>query len=88
MAARRDLRGSDPRTEALREELLTLSFDADQEHSRAAVASLKAPKLTPALTPALGAELKKIHWGGRVRTSNLLVNSQALCRLSYTPSFR
>src|SRR5690606_12615522 len=25
------------------------------------------------------------HWGGRVRTYNLLVNSQALCRLSYTP---
>ena len=26
------------------------------------------------------------NWGGRVRTSNLLVNSQALCRLSYTPN--
>ena len=26
------------------------------------------------------------YWGGRTRTSNLLVNSQALCQLSYTPS--
>ena len=25
------------------------------------------------------------NWGGWVRTTNLLVNSQALCRLSYTP---
>ena len=28
------------------------------------------------------------NWGGRVRTFNLLVNSQALCRLSYTPRLR
>ena len=26
------------------------------------------------------------YWGGWVRTTNLLVNSQALCRLSYAPS--
>ena len=25
------------------------------------------------------------YWGGRARTFNLLVNSQALCQLSYTP---
>lgn len=25
------------------------------------------------------------HWGGWARTTNLLVNSQALCLLSYTP---
>ncbi len=33
------------------------------------------PKETPA----------KKNWGGRIRTSNLLVNSQALRQLSYTP---
>ena len=27
------------------------------------------------------------YWGGWVRTTNLLVNSQALCRLSYAPFF-
>jgi hypothetical protein len=27
-----------------------------------------------------------LNWGGRARTFNLLVNSQALCQLSYTPS--
>lgn len=27
----------------------------------------------------------KKDWGGRIRTSNLLVNSQALRQLSYTP---
>ena len=26
------------------------------------------------------------YWGGRGRTYNLLVNSQALCQLSYAPS--
>ena len=26
------------------------------------------------------------YWGGRARTYNLLVNSQALCQLSYAPS--
>ena len=25
------------------------------------------------------------YWGGWVRTTNLLVNSQALCQLSYAP---
>ena len=28
----------------------------------------------------------ELSWGGRARTFNLLVNSQALCQLSYTPS--
>ncbi len=26
------------------------------------------------------------YWGGWIRTSDLLINSQALCQLSYTPS--
>ena len=26
------------------------------------------------------------NWGGWIRTSDLLINSQALCQLSYTPS--
>jgi hypothetical protein len=25
------------------------------------------------------------YWGGWIRTSDLLINSQALCQLSYTP---
>ena len=27
-----------------------------------------------------------IDWGGWIRTTDLLINSQALCQLSYTPS--
>jgi hypothetical protein len=27
-----------------------------------------------------------VHWGGRTRTSNFLINSQAVCQLTYTPS--
>ena len=27
-----------------------------------------------------------MHWGGRTRTSNFLINSQAVCQLTYTPS--
>ena len=30
--------------------------------------------------------LRTYNWGGGTRTCNLLVNSQALCQLSYTPS--
>ncbi len=26
-----------------------------------------------------------IYWGGRTRTSNFLINSQAVCQLTYTP---
>lgn len=26
------------------------------------------------------------NWGGWIRTTDLLINSQALCQLSYTPS--
>jgi hypothetical protein len=26
------------------------------------------------------------HWGGRTRTYNFLINSQAICQLIYTPS--
>ena len=40
------------------------------------------------VVPALGhvdARWKSKYWGGWVRTTNLLVNSQALCRLSYAP---
>ena len=29
-----------------------------------------------------------MHWGGWIRTTDLLINSQALCQLSYTPSTR
>ena len=27
------------------------------------------------------------NWGGRTRTSNFLINSQAVCQLTYTPKF-
>jgi hypothetical protein len=27
-----------------------------------------------------------VYWGGRTRTSNFLINSQAVCQLTYTPS--
>jgi hypothetical protein len=26
------------------------------------------------------------NWGGRARTCNFLINSQAVCQLTYTPS--
>jgi hypothetical protein len=28
-----------------------------------------------------------LYWGGWIRTTDLLINSQALCQLSYTPNF-
>jgi hypothetical protein len=28
------------------------------------------------------------HWGGWTRTTNFLINSQAVCQLTYTPSWR
>jgi hypothetical protein len=34
---------------------------------------------------ARGLELN--HWGGWTRTSNILINSQVVCQLTYTPSF-
>src|SRR5829696_1599664 len=30
--------------------------------------------------------LFEVDWGGWIRTTDLLINSQALCQLSYTPS--
>ena len=30
----------------------------------------------------------RYYWGGWIRTTDLLINSQALCQLSYTPSTR
>jgi hypothetical protein len=40
----------------------------------------RAPAAKPGLASGRG-----VNWGGWGRTSNLPVNSRALCRLSYTP---
>ena len=33
-------------------------------------------------------QTRKSNWGGWIRTTDLLINSQALCQLSYTPKAR
>lgn len=40
---------------------------------------------TPIDPPGGGRGTEDWHWGGRLRTCNLPVNSRALCQLSYTP---
>ena len=32
--------------------------------------------------------VRDLDWGGWIRTTDLLINSQALCQLSYTPRAR
>jgi hypothetical protein len=40
----------------------------------------------PAWRPGLFHVAHLLNWGGWIRTTDLLINSQALCQLSYTPS--
>ena len=51
LKTRRTIMGSDPKLEELRQEVLQLLWDADQETLRKALETLRKPKLTPQLTP-------------------------------------